>query len=280
MNWLQAFKVKTPKHKYAINTKMLGETTSMAWSNLGYWKNNQTSYSEACRLLADHLAQSVNLNADDALLDLGCGQGASLIHWHKEYLLKTIEAVDVQKECVDLIRRLNPKINAIHCASFINLKDIHFQNKFDVILCIDAAYHSNLNSFIDSTKSVLNSKGRLGFHYLILNEKFKKLNSLQKLKYRYLLKCADVNLDDLMYENEMRNTLASYGFNRINITNLSEKVFKGFSNYISIRNLQNKQNKLENPNERLDAFKIKMTAKLCEKLYRDGLVDYVEVIVQ
>lgn len=71
-------------HKYAIDASSLGDSEELAWTNLGFWKNTQT-YREACRQLADHLAQAVNLNSKDHLLDLGCGQGASLLHWLQHY---------------------------------------------------------------------------------------------------------------------------------------------------------------------------------------------------
>lgn len=49
-------------HKYAIDASNLGDDGELAWTNLGFWKNTQ-SYREACRQLADHLAQAVNLNS-------------------------------------------------------------------------------------------------------------------------------------------------------------------------------------------------------------------------
>ncbi|EPY9710929.1 SAM-dependent methyltransferase, partial [Acinetobacter baumannii] len=45
-------------HKYAIDASSLGDSEELAWTNLGFWKNTQT-YREACRQLADHLAQAV-----------------------------------------------------------------------------------------------------------------------------------------------------------------------------------------------------------------------------
>ena len=181
MNWLQAIGLQ---HKYAINAQQLGDDAALPWSNLGYWDDANSSYPEACRQLADQLAQAVHLDANDRLLDLGCGQGASLLHWQQHYQLKDIEAVELQPACVMHIQKHLPHLSAIHQQSFLNLEQIPFQRKFDVVLCIDAAYHSNLNLFLDSVASVLNSNGRLGFHYLMLSDKWLKLNSLQQKKYQ------------------------------------------------------------------------------------------------
>lgn len=271
MKWLQAIQQQFSQHKYAINAKQLGDNAELAWSNLGYWDDATSSYPDACRQLADQLAQAVHLISNDKLLDLGCGQGASLLHWQQHYHVQHIEAVELQSSCVIQIQKHLPQISAIHPHSFLNLKQIQFQSGFDVVLCIDAAYHSNLNSFLDSVESILNSKGRLGFHYLMLSDQWLDLHSFQKQKYRWLLKAADVNLNNLMTESVLKQTLQSYDFEGIEIRDLSEEVLQGFANYF------HKLQQLPQQPTNLDAFKIRMTAKLCAKLYADGWVKYVQI---
>ena len=271
MQWLQAITQQFSQHKYAINAKQLGDHAELPWSNLGYWDDATSSYPEACRQLADHLAQALQLSSQDKLLDLGCGQGASLLFWQQYYHIEYIEAVELQTACVNKIQTYLPHIHAIHRQSFLNLNQISFNNHFDVVLCIDAAYHSNLNSFLDSVNTVLNSNARLGFHYLILSEKWFKLSSGQKQKYKWLLKAADIHLDYLMSQSEVRITIQNYGFKEIEIVDLSYEVLHGFSDYIQ----QSPQNTLN-----LDAVKIQMTAKLCHTLYTDGLIQYVQICAQ
>jgi cyclopropane fatty-acyl-phospholipid synthase-like methyltransferase len=256
-------------HKYAIDASNLGDDGELAWTNLGFWKNTQ-NYREACCQLADHLAQAVNLNSKDHLLDLGCGQGASLLHWLKYYQPKSVSAVDLQAECVNKIQRLIPEINQIYSGSFLNLKQFEFKQFFDVVLCIDAAYHSHLNSFLDSVVPVLNSKGRLGFHYLMRADSCQNMTVLQEQKYRYLLKAADVVWDNVPNEKTLRNTLEQQGFADIQIEDLSEQVLFGFSQYI-----QNQQER--NQSRGWANFKIQMTAKLCRQLYQNGYVRYIQI---
>ncbi|RZJ21741.1 MAG: methyltransferase domain-containing protein [Acinetobacter sp.] len=271
MKWLQAIRQKLPQHKYAINAKQLGDDAILAWSNLGYWDDATSSYPAACRQLADQLAQAVALTSNDHLLDLGCGQGASLLYWHQHYQVQHIEAVELQASCVIQIQKYFPQITAIYQQSFLNLKQIPFQQPFDVVLCIDAAYHSNLNSFLDSVDNVLNSKGRLGFHYLMLSEQWLNLNALQQQKYKWLLKAADVNLEHLMTAPLLEQTLQQHDFSDIEIRDISKAVLYGFANYF--QHLQ----QLSQQSTGLDAFKIRMTAKLCQQLYQDGLVNYVQI---
>ncbi|WP_375037558.1 SAM-dependent methyltransferase [Acinetobacter sp. RW6] len=256
-------------HKYAIDASSLGDDGELAWTNLGFWKNTQ-NYREACCQLADYLAQAVNLNSKDHLLDLGCGQGASLLHWLKHYQPKSLSAVELQSKCVNKIQKLIPEISQIFYGSFLNLKQFEFKQSFDVVLCIDAAYHSNLNSFLNSVTPVLNSNARLGFHYLMRADSCQNMTVLQEQKYRYLLKAADVVWDNVPNEKTLRNALEQQGFVDIQIEDLSEPVLLGFSQYIQNQQDQNQSRGLAN-------FKIQMTAKLCQQLYQAGYVRYIQI---
>lgn len=235
----------------------------------GFWKNTQ-NYREACRQLADHLAQAINLNSKDHLLDLGCGQGASLLHWLQHYQPKSLSAVELQTQCVHKIQKLIPEISQIFCGSFLNLKQFEFKQYFDVVMCIDAAYHSHLNSFLDSIAPVLNSKGRLGFHYLMRADSCQNMTILQEQKHRYLLKAANVAWDSVPNEKMLRATLEQQGFVDIQIEDLSEHVLLGFSQYIQNQQGQKQSRGLAN-------FKIQMTAKLCQQLYQNGYVRYIQI---
>lgn len=274
MKWLQAFKSKRPQHKYAINAEMLGDDDEFAWSNLGYWQHLDESYPQACRQLALNLATAVDLNSKDVLLDLGCGKGASLLLWRDFFKVQHIEAVELQAESVDKIKNKIKQIQAVRQGCFLNLNQPSFKFKFDVALCIDAAYHSDLNSFISSVNTVLNSKARIGFHHLMLTEKFERLNPVKKLKLAALLKCADVNLANLLNQQQMQRQLEEQGFQSIEIKNLTEAVLSGFSNYMDKH--KNSETFQSNASP-FDRLKIHCTAKLCKKLYADGLVDYVQV---
>lgn len=269
MKWLQAIQQKLPQHKYAINSHLLGDDAELAWSNLGYWADATSAYPQACQQLAKHLAQSIQLDSKDVLLDLGCGQGASLIFWLENFQIQNLSALELQSACVEKIKKnLNSKVK-IQTESFLNLKNIYPQPCMDAVLCIDAAYHSDLNLLLLSVFEVLNSKGRFAFHYLMLSDAFLNLNSFQKLKYLSLLKAADVNLKHLNSKQKLTAQIQQSGFEVLNIEDLSAEVFAGFAAYIEQQ---------ENASVvSLDQLKIQMTAKLCKKLYEDGLVRYVQI---
>ena len=265
----QALIEKVIGHKYAIDAKRLGDDSLLAWSNLGYWQAQQHNYPLACQSLADQIAASVQLKSTDRVLDLGCGRGASLLHWLHHYHIKQLSAVELQKDCIQRIQKELPQVKS-YCGSFLNLKSLHFLNLFDVVLCIDAAYHSELNLFLDSVSSVLNSKGRIAFHYLMWSDDWQHCSYLQKQQYRCLLKAADVTWRQLMNGQQLSQTLAQHGFKDIVIQDFSEPVLNGFAQYIEKRPAQNRYFDFAQ-------LKIGMTAKLCRKFYQDGLVRYVQV---
>lgn len=263
----QALHAQLLQHKYAINSAILGDKNALAWSNLGLWQVGD-SYRTACQALAVDLAQSIDLNSNDTLLDLACGQGASLNLWHDYYKIQDISAVELQAQHVQQIKIHTPFLNSILCDSFLNLNSNSFSQKFSAVLCIDAAYHVNLNSFLYSVRQVMRPKARLAFHTLMLSDDFFKLTAWQQRKYAYLLKSADVNLKDLMTQNKLHSTTMQHYFQQVQIRDLSTQVLAGFAKFVAQEDLVLTG---------LDGFKIKMTAKLCQKLWQDGLVRYVAV---
>ncbi len=208
--------------------------TVLAWSNLGYWDDARSSYPQACQTLATHLANRLQLESNDRVLDLGCGQGASLLLWQQHYQVQQLCAVELQAECVQRIQHtLNSKIHIIQ-TSFLNLNSKLFSAPFNVVFCLDAAYHSDLNSFLRSTHSVLNSKGHL------------------------------------QLEANLKHSIEAQGYQQVAIEDLSDAVLAGFSRYYHVHLAQQVA-------QSLDHFKIKMTAKLCQKLFEQGIVRYVQI---
>lgn len=263
----QALHAQLLQHKYAINTAMLGDENALAWSNLGLWQAGD-GYRTACQALAMQLAHAINLNSNDILLDLACGQGASLSLWYHYYKIQNISAVELQAQHVQHIQTHATFLNSILCDSFLNLNSNSFSQKFTAVVCIDAAYHVNLNSFLTAVQQVLQPQGRLAFHTLVLSDHFLNLNAWQQKKYAYLLKAADVNLKDLMTQNELHSTIMQHDFQQVTVTDLSAQVLAGFADFVAASNLNLVG---------LDGLKIKMTARLCQKLWQDGLVRYVAV---
>lgn len=269
MALLQVIQQKCFTHKYAINPVLLGDCSTLAWSNLGLWQTGQQNYMLACCALADHLAASIQLHAQDRVLDLGSGYGASVLYWQTKYHVSDIESVELQAACTAQMQQYFQQNVPVHCASYLNLAALKFKQKFDVVLCIDSAYHSALPLFLAAVCPVLNPQARIGFHYLALSDRWVQATALEKYQYKLLLKSADIQLQQLQSKTQIEQQLQQFEFKNIVVTDLSREVLSGFADYIEHYVTLNKKC--------LDYFKIKMTAKLCHKLFADGLIEYILV---
>lgn len=272
MRLLQRLRQKLPQHKYAIDTKMLGDTATLAWSNLGLWSSQAQTYVEACEQLAAHLAQSIQLSAQDCLLDLGCGHGASLQYWAQHYAVQHIEAVEIQTACIEKIQQQALAcVRELHQCSFMNLNAANFAQKFDAIVCLDALYHYDLHQFIPQISTLLKPQGRIAFHTLQLSESWSNAHFLSQQRDQYLLKLADVQLKHLMPQAQLQQLLEQQGFKQIQIQILSEPVLGGFADYVQ------RQPQFHGLQQDLNALKIQMTGKLCQQLRQSHRIDYVQV---
>ena len=85
-----------------------------------------------------------------------------------------------------------------------------------------------------------------------------------------LLKAADVHLEHLQLETNLQPSIEAQGYQQVAIEDLSDAVLAGFSRYYHVHLAQQVA-------QSLDHFKIKMTAKLCQKLFEQGIVRYVQI---
>lgn len=263
LKWLHA-------QKYAIDTQQLGDHRALAWSNLGYWQDG-ASYLQAGQALAEHLVLPLQLKDTDSVLDLACGQGASLALWAEHYQIKKLCALELQAEKIPYLQKHAHFVSAWHTGCFLQLQPNPFQQKFDVVLCIDAAYHVNFLDFLTSVNAVFAPNGRLGLHLLMLHPDFLQCSKRQQKKYQYLLKSANVELAQLLTDTQIEQTLQQQDFSQVSIRDISAEVFSGFADYIAQRTQHL---------HGLNGLKIKLTAKLCAQLYRDGWIRYVAVTAQ
>lgn len=256
-----------PQHKYAIQSALLGDHSNYPWSNLGLWQTGDSYPQAACRL-ADALAKSIDLNSKDTVLDLGCGQGASILHWQQQYQVQQVIGVELQAKHVEHLNTLNSKQCQVLQGSFLNLNELSLPDNISAVLCIDAAYHVPVMDFLSQVQQVLNSKGRVAFHGLVLAPEVLNLKRAAWQKLALLLKAADVDLNQLLQAEQLTGLMRSSGWEQVQIEDLTEAVLAGFAQYIEERAIGWGS---------LDALKIQMTAKLCRRLAADGLIRYVAV---
>ena len=274
--------------KFAIDSSLLGDPNTLAWSNLGYWQTKHQppenlqsqhfvalDYISACQQLAHLLGEAAQLNSTDQLLDLGCGQGASLQYWHTAFGVQHITAFEIQAQCIARIKQAAiPPLDAIYQASFskLPLPNAQLEHAFDAVICVDAAYHAPLNDFIAVNRAVLKPRGRMAFTILIRPVHSKKngicLSRLTTHFSKGILHLVAVPQQHLHTEQEVIELLSSFNFKDIKINHLDQPVLDGFAQYI-------KRQPPSLTRYHLTAWlKITLTAKLCAFLYQHQLVHY------
>lgn len=291
--------------KFAIDSRLLGDPHTLAWSNLGFWQmphyqdnsypdnsrqhkhqiqqsenDAAIDYIKACENLAHVVGKAAQLGSTDQLLDLGCGQGASLQYWNTAFSVKNITAFELQTNCIEKIKQASlPQLKAIYQASFsqLPLPAAHLYHAFDVVVCVDAAYHAPLADFLAVNQAALKPDGRMAFTSLIRPVNPKKyrfvMHQFKKYFNKKVLQLASISPQHLCTEQDVIKILNSFGFIDIQIKHLNRPVLAGFAQYIQRQpSALNRHNM--NKHTLAAWLKITLTAKLCGFLYQHQLVNY------
>ncbi|XID75065.1 SAM-dependent methyltransferase [Alkanindiges sp. WGS2144] len=259
-----------PDHHFAIASHLLGDSRPLAWTNLGFWQGTH-DYPVACQQLAQLVGKAARLAPSDHLLDLGGGQGASLVYWNTAFAIEHMSAFELQPACINAINKARlPQLDGIYQASFsqLPLPAVHLQQAFDAVVCVDAAYHALLADFLAVNKAALKNQGRIAFTTLMLSPLWIKASVMQKKLTLKLLGLACVPQQHLLNEMQVVTQLQASGFTHIKIKHLDQPVLQGFAHYIAHHHPPVRAGQYR------DWLKIRCTAKLCGFLYRQGLVHY------
>lgn len=277
----QKYLPQVSKHRFAIASPLLGDPNVLAWSNLGFWRNtlddqNTSDYQRACAQLAQQVGLAAGLKTSDVVLDLGCGQGASLAYWAKQFGVQHLSALEIQPACIARIQAAHlPQLDGIYQAPFdqLPLPDHRLKHAFDAVVCVDAAYHAQLADFLAVNMAALKPQGRMAFTTLVKSSRWPQAGWLYQHLTLKLLNMAYVPAQNLQPQHEIIATLQQAGCIDIQLQVLDQEVFSGFAKYIQ---------QLEAPKHlawaaKTDWLKIKLTAQLCHFLAQHGLIHYMLV---
>lgn len=260
---------------FAINPQLLGDGNRLAWTNLGAWCCPDDAYITAAQRLAQYIGEGLSLSETDQVLDIGCGHGASLQYWHRHFAVQYIVAMELQAQCCDKLWRSQlPYLKQVLNQSVFDQHTTRKIAQFDVVLSVDAAYHYPLRNYLQAIQPWLKPGGRTGFHFLLKSDGFNSLSMQQQKQIGQKLKWAKVDVGLLHDQTSAHSTLQAYGFEKIEIMDLTDQVFKGFSGYFFAQKFR-WQEQLS-----LDYLKIKMTAQLCAYLAAQGQIRYVQITAQ
>ena len=146
----------------------LGDENSLCveglYLNLGYWKHAPKTLDEAARALADLLARTVQLGAEDEVLDVGFGFGDQDFFWHDTYHPMRIAGVNITPVQVRIARERATWRGVSDSISFVEgdatrlaFPDAHF----NVVFALECAFHFRTReAFFREAFRVLKPGGR------------------------------------------------------------------------------------------------------------------------
>lgn len=271
-----------PQQRFEIAGQLLAGTAGdWRWNNLGDWQTAIT-YEQACIDLARRHAVMAGLSAQDQLLELACGYGASLDLWREQFQVTHITALEYRQRCVDVIQQTSASTNQAMTGK-IEVLQGRFdqplpaplsQQSFDTVLCIDAAYHAHsLAQFLATASTALRPNGVLCFSTLMWTDEAAKNSDLQVKLCQQLLQLANIPAASVFSQAQMLSLFKQSGWCEVQIQLMEQHVFAGFADWVQRQHahLTHRQR------YSMGWQKIRATARLCRWLDQNTLLHYVMI---
>lgn len=135
------------------------------WANLGLW-TDATRYPEAAAALADAVAGAGGLREGDRVLGVACGAGVELHRWVDRH--GAASALGIERD-ETRVREAPAHRRGSRVRLLAGDAMQPPRGRFDVVLCVDAAYHlSPRRRWLQAMAGVLAPGGRIAFTDLVL----------------------------------------------------------------------------------------------------------------
>lgn len=130
----------------------------------GYWDQTTKRLRDALIRMNDVLAQKVQINPSDKVLDAGCGVGGSAIYLAKKYNC-SVDGITLSKNQVEFATEKADNKNLKHKLNFLVAdftKMPYNDNTFDVVWAVESVCHAHEKAdFLKEAFRVLKKGGRL-----------------------------------------------------------------------------------------------------------------------
>lgn len=135
------------------------------WGKVAQWYDKHLADDDTyhAKVVLPNLFRLIDLQKDQSLLELGCGQGYFLEKLFEQS--QNITGVDIGKELIDIAQKNNPKIKYIVASA--DDETILKGETYDVIIIVLALQNmKDLNKVVDNINRLLAENGRV---YIVLN---------------------------------------------------------------------------------------------------------------
>lgn len=127
----------------------------------GYWIRGDETKEKAQIQLVDHLAQAATIRPGHAILDVGCGTGASSIYLAKHYKVEAT-GITISPVQVDLATQAAATENVSAMFLLMDAEAMKFQKCFDVVWSVESVSHyQDIPNFFASAVSLLKPNGTI-----------------------------------------------------------------------------------------------------------------------
>uniref|UniRef100_A0A7S0P4Y7 phosphoethanolamine N-methyltransferase n=1 Tax=Calcidiscus leptoporus TaxID=127549 RepID=A0A7S0P4Y7_9EUKA len=201
------------------------------WCNLGLWDTPGCTFRKACEALALKLARAAGLSSTDSVLDIGIGFGDQTALWVDEFNVNNVVAVEHSAAAAAGARSLLAKYDrvAVFQACANSLPPNVRQARYDVVLCLDCAYHFRTRgAFVDQLASLLRAGGRFAaIDLLPAHATSWFARALQAL----VAVLTDIPRANLCSTDEYTTMLQSAGFSSVSIEKVECAIFGPLSEH-------------------------------------------------
>ncbi|MEK6675825.1 MAG: class I SAM-dependent methyltransferase [Planctomycetota bacterium] len=220
--------------RHGLRTGLFGDKP---YANYGYWTKPGITIDEACDALTDLMAQELELNGSDRLLECGCGYGASALFLGAKYRPREIVGLDVTPVRIEEGNRLARERGL---GDIIKLQQgdatkLPFEDRsFTKMLAIECAFHFNTRvDFLRQSLRVLAPGGVLSMTDIVLAPHVNRKDySLEQLR-EFLSADAKFICDANIYSaEEYKRLLHEVGFQSAKIYSIKEKVVMQFADHL------------------------------------------------
>ena len=196
-------------------------TDSTHYLNIGYWSKGARTLDEAAQAMADLVGEAGHFEAEQAILDAGCGYGDADIFWLKQFCPRRIVGIDINSYHVERAGRRVAEMKLEDRIEFrvASAVEMPFEDaSFNKVVAMESSHHflTRLDFFREAHRVLKPGGSLVTTDVLVLpGRRAPFINPVNSYS-------ADVY--------EMR--LAEAGFTNISVTSIRDSVFRPYSTFL------------------------------------------------